>query len=427
MTLAIRLISPHRNRSLLHGRPAPDLRARLAQASTVFVLLVAVGCGSAEHQRLLPLPQDVAMGFAVSNFPDHGAYTAELERLKSRYPNGFDYRSDRTSYDGEYPLYWITVGDTSKPTIFFVAVLHAKNEKSGTQMILRFAEKLLDPEDDQREFNQAFLSHFSLVAVPMANPWGYFASTDGKHYNAHAAEVPGIEAADWHDMREYAHYNGVNLNRNFDWNWEAYPNLPWSVRSYWNGQDYGYANYFMAPYYRDAGGNEVYSPKGEYPDRILRPDPEVYDYKGESPFSEPETQLIRDLVTRRYRVVGFADWHTMNPWQTQNASLTSGGDPSQAVAQQLIDEGLRRVNARNGRSAAPIPDCRHLVMEKYDNNAPYAANWAHNAAGVRSFAWETGTQLPDEVWTDAYLEMFYRSIYWMADGPLMTEAGVGIR
>lgn len=390
-------------------------------ALTIAVLLAIwpwTGCDDSETLPAppLPLPRNVAMGFEVEKYADHGVYEAELARLKSKYPALFDYQTDRRSYDGGYPLYWITVGDTSKPAIFFVSLLHAKNEWAGTQMVLHFAEKLLDPDDHQSEFNRAFLARFCLVAVPMANPWAYFGSPDGQHYNAHAAPVEGIETADWHDMREYAHYNGVDLNRNFDWNWQSHPVLPWSVKKYFNGKDYGYANYFMAPWYRDADGNEVFAPKGDFANRILRPDPASYDYKGEFPFSEPETQLIRDLVTERYQVVGFADWHTMNPWQTSNASYISQNEEIQSMGRRLIDDGIARVNARHAGDSDPIPKCKHWVMEKYGNNAPYSVNWAQNAVGIRAFGWESGTELDDEVWTDAYMEMFYRSIAWMTVG-----------
>ncbi len=395
-----------------------DGRNRLLAIVVSFAIMPWVGCNGSDLQSALPLPlpRDVAMGFKIEKYSDFSVYEAQLARLKSSYPAGFDYHSDRKSQDGAYPLYWITVGDTAKPVIFFVAVLHAKNEWAGSQMILRFVEKLLDPNDDQREFNQAFLARFALVAVPMANPWGYFESPEGLHHNAHSAKVKGIETADWHDMREYAHYSGVNLNRNFDWNWQRYPRLPWRVRHYFNGRDYGYANYFMAPWYRDVDGKEIYAPKGDHPNRILRPDLDVYDYKGEAPFSEPETQLIRDLVIERYQVVGFADWHTMNPWQTQNASYISGNESIQSMGKRLIDDAIDRVNARHVGRSEPIPDCQHNVMEEYDDNAPYSVNWAQNAAGIRAFAWETGTELDDEVWTDAYMELFYRSINWLAVG-----------
>ncbi len=104
-------------------------------------------------------------------------------------------------------------------------------------------------------------------------------------------------------------------------------------------------------------------------------------------------------------------------WQTKNASYVSRSQPDAALARQLIDDGIGRVNARSAQGSELIPPCNHIVMEDYGKNAPYAVNWAQNAQGIRAFGWETGTQLADEVWTDAYMEMFYRSIHWMTRRP----------
>ena len=116
-----------------------DGRNRLLAIVVSFAIMPWVGCNGSDLQSALPLPlpRDVAMGFKIEKYSDFSVYEAQLARLKSSYPAGFDYHSDRKSQDGAYPLYWITVGDTAQPVIFFVAVLHAKNEWAGSQMILR--------------------------------------------------------------------------------------------------------------------------------------------------------------------------------------------------------------------------------------------------------------------------------------------------
>lgn len=351
------------------------------------------------------------MGFQVAKYPSPGDYEQHLDRLAARCPGQFAHHADRRTWSGDHDLRWLTVGDPSRPAFLMVSVLHAMNEWQGAHVTMRFVEKLLDPDDNQRQFSEALLSQYCLVAVPMANAWGYFAAPLGEHSNGHASRVPDIAAADWHDMTHYSHYYGVNLNRNFDFNWDAYPNLPFSVRSYWNGTDYGNANYFMMPFYVDDEGREVYDPENTHPNHILKPDPAVYDCKGTAPFSEPETQLIRDLFDR-YDVIGFMDWHVMNTWQTNGASYVSQTEDRDAMV-QLVDDGVERVNRRHPSLATPMPRTRHIVMEEYDHGAPYAINWAQNRMGVTSFDWETGTGFPDEVWTDAYLEIFYRALHWM--------------
>jgi hypothetical protein len=379
----------------------------------ILVLLLMIRAASDQPTGSLSLPKDLPMGFQIEKYGNFQQYEGQLRRLEEAHPAQFAYHSDRKTYGEDYDLYWVTVGDIAKPAIFVISVTHAKNEWQGAHIVMHFIEKVLDPNDNQRLFNRRLLENFCIVAIPVVNTWGYFASPDGKHYNKHASPVPGIENAKWHDMSAYDYYYGVNLNRNFDWNWEAYRSLPWSVKTYWNGKDYGYANYFMMPFYIDSNGDEIFDPTNTHPNHILKPDLEVYDYKGAAPFSEPETQLIRNLFNK-YKIIGFIDWHLMNPWQEHNVSYISQIEDADSMI-TLVNEGLRRVNNRNKATGLRLPKSNHNVMEKYDGNAPYSVNWAQNQMGVRSFGWETGTSYPEQLWTDAYMEIFYRTIYWMQE------------
>jgi hypothetical protein len=161
--------------------------------------------------------------------------------------------------------------------------------------------------------------------------------------------------------------------RNFDINWDKYWRLPFSVKDYWNGKDYGYANNFMMPFYIDPiTKQKVYDPSGIHQNHIFESAPDLYDYKGEAPFSESETQLIRDLFYK-YKVVGFIDFH-MNPWQNDDVSYTSRNVNRKAMM-MLIDRDIKLVNVRNPELRNRIPNCHHLIIEDYDHNAPCSINW----------------------------------------------------
>ncbi len=166
---------------------------------------------------------------------------------------------------------------------------------------------------------------------------------------------------------------------------------------------------FPVKKYADEAGREIYDPTGPSGNRVLKPDPEIYDGKGACPFSEPETQLIRDCFAR-HTVKGFLDFHVMNPWQGNNTDYISrlGNGPDLAG---LVDAGIAKVNARH--SGAALPATRHMVMDEYDGGAPYSVNWARNTMGVPAYCWETGTGLPEELWTDAYMEILCRAISWI--------------
>jgi hypothetical protein len=366
---------------------------------------------SGEAVALNP-PANVDMGFTWTKYANEAAYVAELDRIATLSGGQFQYHTDRKCYGGSHDLYWVTVGDTEKPAIFMTSVLHAQNEWQGAHILLRFLEKTVTASDNQQAFNAALLDSHCIVAVPMANPWGYWESLDGKHYNNHPAPVPNIETYTVHDTELYDWYYGVNLNRNFDINWEQYGLLPWSVQSYWNGSDYGYANYFMMPYYLDENENLVYDPNNQHPNHVLGPYTDIYDYKGAAPFSEPETQLIRDLCCR-FNLVGFSDWHLMNPWQSNNSSNISGLDPERGWIRTKIEEAVARVNLRHPGDM-PMPAPKHIDSNTYDGGAPFATNWSAHKLGVRSFAWETGQNYTQQQISDVYLEMMYLSCYWMA-------------
>jgi hypothetical protein len=360
----------------------------------------------------MPEPLDVDMGFEYTKYADIDEYEAALEVLRTNGNVPVTVNTDRTSYTGGYPLYWVTVGDPDLPALMMVSALHGKNEWMGANILMGFLNKLVDPEDNQAVFNAQLLERACIVAVPMANPWGYWAHADGSHGNGHTALVPDPETYTNHDMALYLEYtSGVNLNRNFDHSsWASYGVLPFLVSSYWTGTDYGTANYFMMPYVM-VGEVLTYDPTNEYEDHILGPDPHFYSWKGASPLSEPETQLIDDLFDR-YNVVGFSDWHQMNPWQTNNASYTHSTIPDKTAVRAWISAAVARVNARHGGD--DLPAVTHTDAETYDGGAPFSTNWAYETKGVKAASWEMGQDYPETFITDAYMEMMYRMLYWQA-------------
>ena len=341
--------------------------------------------------KVLPMPeiQNVAMPVKIARYKDYKEYENELKSLVTNSAGKMRYNSDRSSAAGNYPLYWLEIGNSSNPTIFIITGLHMTNEWELPHVVMSFVNKLISADDNQSAFNKYILSNYHLVIIPMANPWGYFADPKGAHHNGRTASVPVSQRITWHRNTNYNTYYGVNLNRNFDIGFNKYQDLPQAAKPYWNGKDYGIANYFMKPV------------KGQ-----LKPDALQYDYKGPSPFSEPETQLIRDLFLE-YKPIAFFDWHKMNPWQTNNTSLlpTKYYDQTKVLIQQAVS----RVNYRHG---ANIEGTVFMKLETYADGGPYALNWGSTKMGALGFGWETGSNYPTPVWTDAYMEMIYRSIEW---------------
>lgn len=137
---------------------------------------------------------------------------------------------------GGRPIKGISTGDLSKP-MFLIFNLHGKHEWRTPYWIIRFMR--LVAENNNPYYRDVFTklqSKFCLFVIPTINPDGYINNT-----------------------RE--NDNGVDLNRNFDLDWETYP-----------GDQYG-------------------------------------GTKGSAPFSEPETKIIRDIV-HEYKPILLVDCHT---------------------------------------------------------------------------------------------------------------------
>jgi murein tripeptide amidase MpaA len=113
-------------------------------------------------------------------------------------------------------------------------------------------------------------------------------------------------------------------------------------------------------------------------------------YRGPSPFSEPETRAIRDLVLANPRILTTMDWHSfgqlvMSPWGYTNTLPTPA-----AMAQefQANDDAMAAaILSVHGReyTAGPIGPTLYLA-------AGCSVDWAWGAAGVKGFTIEVRDQ-----------------------------------
>lgn len=132
-----------------------------------------------------------------------------------------------------------TVHDPSKPVAYFDALHHAREPMSG-ESLLQFAD-YLSSNYGVDEAVTRIVETRNVVFIPCVNP-------DGYEYNRQTNPNGG---GLWRKNRRGSY--GVDLNRNYDWEWG----------SQWGG----------------SSGNQGSE-----------------TYRGSAPFSEPETQAIRDLL-----------------------------------------------------------------------------------------------------------------------------------
>lgn len=299
--------------------------------------------------------QNISSSFSYSKFTTYLQYESALAALKADYPDLIDYYTDRTSAVGNYALYWMTLGDVSKPAIFLEGTLHGRHEWHSAHIILEYIRKMCDPADNQHTFATDLLQRYCIVAVPLVNPWGYMNS---RYTNGHKRITDP----------NYPNTEGVNLNRNFDRNWSG------------------------IPYETD------------------------YHYKGPSPLSEPETQLIGDILQNKgYTIGAYISLHNMGGSVVTNPANYSS-DVQYAVAAYVDPAGasqhnaaivaafssmLNRVETRQGVSITGTKTVSELAQDGM------SYGWAQASLNIPAVVFELGISYSQSFASDMYLEALY--------------------
>jgi len=154
------------------------------------------------------------------------------------------------------------VGEDTRPAVFYNALTHAR-EPEGMQALFYFVDDLLSKYGTDA-FATSLLDHRVIYIVPLVNPDGYQINVNT--YNSSRGTTFGFQRKNAHE---------VDLNRNYGFKW---------------------------------GVDNVGS----------SPAPLAETYRGNGPFSEPETQVQRDVVKALKPKTGLS-FHTYSdlmlfPW-----------------------------------------------------------------------------------------------------------------
>lgn len=200
---------------------------------------------------LTPVPEGFSLG-SMGGFCTNSQMLAHLDTMHARFPNLITARepiSPITTHDGNQ-LYYVRISDNptvneNEPSVLFTGLTHAR-EPIGMQQQLFFMYYLLE-NYDKDPYLKALIDTTQIYFIPCVNPDGYI-------YNQQT--YPGGGGM-WRKNRldNGDGTYGVDLNRNFGYMW-------------------GYDDDGSSPY--------TFSET----------------YRGESAFSEPETQAIRDFVNQ---------------------------------------------------------------------------------------------------------------------------------
>ena len=196
-----------------------------------------------------------------SAYPESGIIY-HLEELGASTEDGLPFWAVKLSYNANL--------DEDEPKILFLGQCHAE-EILGIEITMEMINKFLNPSPSYHLQNmQAILQSSEVWVVPTHNPEGLTVvhgdSVDGNwlqdiSYRKNKRDVNLNGIFDFDNTTEAGNdSDGVDLNRNYGFNW-IFGDGPWE-------EDYGSNNYQSHFDY----------------------------YRGESPFSENETQIIRDFA-----------------------------------------------------------------------------------------------------------------------------------
>jgi hypothetical protein len=228
----------------------------------ILIFALALGMGG------LPLPARAALPGCYRTRAEIGPFLDSLKMLDAQRGLNIVHidtigwsRGDMLGV--RYPLYAVTISNNpsvlqDKPTALIIGQVHAE-EVIGMEMMLRF----LSAVDSMPGLYSVLINNAQMVFVPTANPDGLEVVSRGLDdtWRKNGYVPPELAGRPCNiAVNSGGDSCGVDLNRNFDYNWIYGDTLWWPSR----------------PAY-----------------------PEAFDYyKGPAPFSEPEAQAIRDLALR---------------------------------------------------------------------------------------------------------------------------------
>ena len=270
------------------------------------------------------------------NYPPLGQIENKIHSLAARFPLWAHVDTLGFTAFRHYPIEALEICENSrqnvaKPGVLLIGGLHAR-EPAGTLFLLALADSLLRGQEKGGPLRE-LLKKVDLVLVPLVNADGYdyivknhvkfpFWRKNLRDNNGDGTFSPAVD--------------GVDLNRNFDFNWGDFKETETSS----------------------------------------------WFYNGEKPFSEPETQALRNLARRKHFVL-MVDYHSygqsvMFPWTKEMRP------PDYDLLHRLALGYARRCRrAHSGRPYDVLP---------LDGKVGQSANWFYAKFRTLSFIVELGTE-----------------------------------
>ncbi|HNY02580.1 MAG TPA: M14 family metallopeptidase, partial [Bacteroidales bacterium] len=292
-----------------------------------------------------PVPAHFRMG-SMGGYLTLDEVASQLDSMRLLYPGLISVKAsagNASTIEGR-PIWYVMISNspnqvTEKPAILYNALIHAR-EPMGMQQLIFFMWSLLENYESSAEVKY-LVDNLQLFFIPVMNP-------DGYQYNCASYPFGGGQ---WRKNRrdngggEF----GVDLNRNFGYKW-------------------GYDNTGSSP------------------------DPSQETYRGTGPFSEPETQGIRDFcILNHFSVI--QNYHTYSDYNLWPWCYITADTPDSTLQTTFS----RFITRQNGYLAG------HPGEILYNTNGD-ALDWQYGEQSAKpksfSFTSEIGKQ-SDGFWPSA--------------------------
>ncbi len=212
-----------------------------------------------------------------------------------------------------------------KPPIYFSSLIHAR-EPGGNSVLIDFAMWLTSNYDGGDTRAAYILDNTTVYFVPIGNPDGYeYNMPNGGYHRKNMNFTLG---------------DGIDLNRNWGYMW-------------------GYDNYGSSPYPNDP------------------------TYRGDSAFSEPETQVQRDFI-EEIEPIAAMNYHSSGQWLIYPYGYEEN---TYTPDHTTFVEWSAVMTAENGYFAGTCPECLYVVNGD-QNDWMYGGN---EEQGIMVFTPEVGT------------------------------------
>jgi Zinc carboxypeptidase len=259
-------------------------------------------------------------------------------------------------------------GNDGKPVFLQMGVHHAREWPAGEHAI-EWAFELVKDYKAGDPRTRSIMARTRTIVVPIVNPDGFNTSREaGETAGAGGGRGGSNETANLAIPYEYQRKNCRTTNP--DPNGDDPPSGDCNQQPATGLEQFGtdpnrnYGGFWGGDGATPPGGN----PPGEY----------AQDYRGNGPFSEPETQNIRSLISRR-QVTTLITNHTFSDLVLRPPGIQRQGPPVDEAAYKALGDSFAR---ENGYTSEPS-------YQLYDTTGS-TEDWSYYATGGFGFTFEIG-------------------------------------